>query len=181
MAHSKLLAEIHRLRDAREIGSFYANAADSWQHLTGFVEFVSQEHFLVRGVSSHGFQNGFSLRELDELYRIETDGSFERKAAALYKLRGQKHTDFLPPLTPTCDLKLELLLAAQRRDLALMLQIGESPLVMGFVRELSDDTLDFALFEDNGAPDGFCLVEIEEIRRINCDTLTLQDLKLLAR
>ena len=149
---------------------------------TGFVLAVSDHHLVFASINYHGRYDGWHLRALDELCRVDSGGRYEDKVLSLYRAREQNHrADFLPPTDLSSDLVSELLQAAQGHEIAVRLYTGQRGGINGFVREIGSSTVSIDVHDDYGQADGEAVVDLESIRVILVDDEEAQDLKILAR
>ena len=76
----------------KKIASFFCNQNDTNLHLTGYVEKFNESELLIAHVSAHGYYDGYILKHLEDIYRIDYDGEYENKIEKLYKVKNQKHS-----------------------------------------------------------------------------------------
>lgn len=148
----------------------------------GFVLAISDVHIVLETLSSNGRNDGWLLRKLEDVGRIDSGGRLEETLVSLYRARGESHIrDFLPDIELGSDLQLELLLASRTHDLAVRIYNGTRDNVAGFVRELEQTTVTIETFDEHGIADGETTLTIEDVDAIRVHDEHLQDLKLLAR
>ena len=168
-------------RERRAIVCLYRSCYSS-KFSAGFVLAVSEGDVVIESLSPRGHCDGWILRELDELCRIDSNGIYEEKLMALYRARGAAHArDFLPATDLSSDLKIELLEAARQNDYAVRIHTGADEDIEGFVREVGAATVSIEKFNEYGASDGDCTLDMESVEGIFVHDDELQDLKLLAR
>ncbi len=148
----------------------------------GFVLAISDEHVVIESLSTRGECDGWILRELSDLCRIDHNGRYEEKLLSFHRLRGERHPqDFLPTADLSSNLKIEMFVAARQHDLAVRVHTGADDDVEGFVREVGADTISLEKLNEYGQNDGDCTLDMEVIEGIYIGDDELQDLKLLAR
>ena len=152
----------------------------------GWVVAFSDSHVLLELVSQNGRADGWLLRTLDDIARIDSGGRLEETVVALYRARDESH---LKPLLPAndsgndlgSDLKLELLLAARTHDLPVRIYNGNRDNIEGFVREVGTSTVTVDVFDEHGIADGESTISFDEFDAFKVNDEELQDLKMLAR
>ena len=172
------------LNAARERGTIVClyRSCYSNRFSAGFVLAISDHHVVIESVSPRGECDGWILRELDDLCRIDHSGRYEDKLLSFYRMRGQQHArDFLPETDGNSDLKLEMFVAARHHDYAVRIHTGADEDVEGFVKEVETNTVSIEKLDDYGQNDGECTFDMEVIEGITIGDDDLQDLKLLAR
>lgn len=148
----------------------------------GWVLAVSDCHVVLELVSPHGRNDGWMLRQLEAIGRIDSGGRLEETTVSLYHARGESHFKPLLPATDlNSDLKRELLLAARTHNFAVRLYNGNRDNIEGFVREIEYNTITIDVFNEHSVADGESTLELEGFEAMKVHDDELQDLKLLAR
>jgi hypothetical protein len=160
--------------------AIYSDPDSPRRFAVGWVEALSEEHVVLRHISPSGMYDGYALRFLEDVFRVETGGRYMAKALHLYRAREQRHlTDFLPD-SPSSDLLSELLLAAQKREVGVFVALEESEL-LGWVRGVGDETVTLERLDEYGESDGEVTIAFDQVLAVNADDSELQDLKLLSQ
>ena len=63
----------------KRVASFYFNKEDNCAHLTGFVLFYNAQEIVVAHITPRGEYDGYVYNKLEDLYRIEYHGNYEKK------------------------------------------------------------------------------------------------------
>ena len=181
METSKAQEVLHAARERGALVCLYRSCYSN-KFSAGFVLAVSEDDVIIESVSPRGHCDGWILRELDELCRIDSQGIYEEKLMSLYRVRGGAHArDFLPATDLGSNLKVELLEAARQNDSAVRIHTGADEDIEGFVREVGAQTVSIEKFNEYGVSDGDCTLDMESVEGIFVGDDDLQDLKLLAR
>lgn len=179
MEKQKAREVLRRAQDDEKIVCLYTSRY-SENFAAGFVEAVSENQVVLRSLTPHGRYDGWLLRVLENISRIDSGGRYEEKLLALFRARGQNHPHFLPPTDETTDLISEMLICARRSDCAVRIDIGADDDNEGFVKEVEATTITIEKFDVNGQIDSESVIELEHIEKIAVDDEDLQDLKILA-
>lgn len=158
----------------RKIGSFYFNKEDNCMHLTGFVHCYNDREIIIEHITPRGEYDGFILNKMENLYRVDYEGDYEKKIHNLYKLKNQKH-----PIMP-CDVGSligSLLKFACERERVVTLEL-ENDSITGIIDEYGD-YIKLQILNENGEKNGNSIIDIDEVVTFSCDTDYEQDLKIL--
>ena len=77
-----------------EIVSVFCNPDDAYKACVGYVVAVSDEYFIIQGVTFDGYADGYLLRHYDEIFRLDINGEYEQRLMCLYQKLGQSHSPF---------------------------------------------------------------------------------------
>lgn len=180
METQKAREVLERAKEGEKIVCLYTNPYSD-KFAAGFVEAVSENHVVLRHITVHGRYDGWLLRALDDICRIDYGGRYEETLLSLYRGRAQSHLDnFLSVTDQIIDLKSEMLLCAQRNDFAVSIDTGSDEDNWGFVKVLEAITVTIERFNLHGQIDSESVFDMEYIQKIGVDNEDLQDLKLLA-
>lgn len=179
MEQQKAREVLEQAKTGEKIVCLYSNPYSD-KFAAGFVEAISENHVVLRHLTSHGRYDGWVLRELEDLCRIEYGGRYEETLLSLFRARGQNHPTFLPSTDEATDLKSEILLCAQRNDLAVIIDTGSDTDSWGFVKSVETTTVTIEKFNAEGHIDSESVIELEHVGRVTVDDEDMQDLKILA-
>jgi hypothetical protein len=180
MEVSKALEILDGAREAGEVVCLYSNAYSS-RFSAGFVEGATHNHVVLRALSPNGRADGWLLRPLDHIARIDWRGQYEQRLLFLAQMREARWSDFLLPVELSADLAFETMGAAQRFELPVQIDSGSDEPAEGFVSELSTDSVTLDKIARDGNFDGHTIFSLDDIEKIIVDDADLQDLALLSR
>jgi hypothetical protein len=173
------------LRQALEsdalIGVF-SDPADPAAFMVGWVEAVTDEHVLLRHLSTHGRYDGYRLLAIDDIFRLDTAGRYLERLRLLSQVREERFVRFFKAkMSREADLVTETLLAAQQHELLVRVYILDGDHESGWVKDLTHDTVTITRLDEYGIADFEATVHLEAISEVHCDDEGLQDLQILAR
>ena len=87
---------LKKLIDTEKIASVFCNPDDSYKASVGFVAAVSEDYFILRGVSVFGAADGYLLRRYDTIFRMDVNCEYERRLMLLYGKLKEAHAPFTP-------------------------------------------------------------------------------------
>ena len=160
----------------KRVASFYFNKEDNCAHLTGFVLFYNAQEIVVAHITPRGEYDGYVYNKLEDLYRIEYHGNYEKKIERLYNLKKQTHK----MLFYDGDNILSHLLDLARVSGRLVSLELRNDTITGYIMEYGD-YVKVNLIDENGVADGECVINIDEVVTISIDTDYEQDLERLYR
>ena len=68
----------------QKVASLYFDKENPFSHLTGRILQIRQNEVLIAHISMHGCYDGYILKRIDDLYRVDVDGKYEQNRAALF-------------------------------------------------------------------------------------------------
>ena len=171
------LQTIQHCKKNHIISSFYFSIDDCDAHLTGYVIDYDSQHILIARITSHGLYGGYTLKKIENIHRVDYNGSYEKKIEALYQAKQQSHPD-ATKITKNDGILKNTILYAHKHKLIVSVIFQENYL-SGWVSAIDEDVLSLELLDENGKPDGRTDISWDAIDTVYVDTDDEQDLKLL--
>ena len=161
----------------KKVVSIYTNLDDTNSHLTGYVVGFNNHEVLIAHISAHGLYDGFILKCIDDIYRIDYSSEYEQKIENLYKHKKQTHPN-MELLNLKRDLFCALLDYAQDNELVITFEFEDNYL-SGFVEYYTDKTVNLKVISDYGYDNGISIIDIDKVLTVSVDTDDEQDIKML--
>ena len=133
---------------------------------------MNDSEVLIAHISPNGYYDGYVLKHIEEVYRVEYDGEYEKRIEKLYRAKGQAHN--FASAEDDGALFYTALSFAKENDLVVSLMLGDDYRA-GFVDNYNDDTVFLNALNE----DGVAVVRINEILWLEIDTDYEQDLRIL--
>ena len=172
---------LNNLVDTDQIVSVFCNPDGAYKSCVGYIVAVSDEYFIMKGVSFDGYADGYLLRRFDEIFRLDTNCEYEQRLMYLYGRLKQSHADF--------DAFSENLLVdffMHAKDNRLVVGVGvrdySAKSMYGFVEEIDceNQTLTFIDLNDNGKETGGnYLITFDTVKRASMNSEDEEKLQLL--
>lgn len=161
--------------EAKTIGSFYCNQAESGKHLTGYVAAYNEDELFIKHVSPDGYYDGFILIHISDLIRVDVAGQYEKKISTLYTLRNQKHpyVNFV-----SNGFFASLMEFAHNNRLVVSIELDDS-ILSGFIQFFDENCICLQVVNEYGYTDGETYILSDNVLSVAVDTSTEQNLKLL--
>ena len=173
---------LQRAKESENPVALYTNVENPRAFLAGWVEAVSNDHVVLRHLSPEGRYDGYVLKYLDAIFRVDTEGRYLERLSFLFNARKQEFKGRLMPETDAdSNLIPEILGAAQNAEMMVTLEIAADDIENGSVKEISFDTVSLDVFDHYGVIDREATVHMEAISEVRVDSERLQSLKLLSR
>jgi len=159
---------------SREIVSVHTDKEDWSSCAVGLVDGLSDLHVCLKSISKDGCVGGFEVRRLEDIFKLDCDGSYERK---LRNLVDATQISLPASIGESSDLLLDVLERAKEQGLVVTIWGGDlDDSLVGFVRELSDEAVRVSVVDEFGCADGYSWLSLEEI--VALDAGTAPELKL---
>lgn len=160
--------------------SFYCNPDDTDAHLTGYIEKFNEDELLIAHISSHGCYDGFILKRVTDVYRMDYDGEYEKKIERLYKIKKQSHSTV--SACSDCNKKIlyTLLDFAKENEYVISLEFQDSYLsgvVNGY--DYDKDIIYLSIIDNYGHEEGVSIIHTCNVVTVSVDTDDEQDLNHL--
>ncbi|BCM89285.1 hypothetical protein IAD21_01130 [Abditibacteriota bacterium] len=161
--------------------AIYCNPDNPRAFLAGWVEAVSETHVILRHLSPEGRYDGYVLKYCDSIFRVDTEGRYLERLAFLFSARKQKFPSVLvSDYDAQTNLIIEILLAAQREDLLVTVEVAAEDFDNGAVKSVEMETMTLEVFDPYGVIDREATIHLEAISEVRVDSERLQSLKLLS-
>lgn len=163
-----------------KIISIYANKQDENLATVGIMEKVTAHEYILQRIDTHGMYSGFIVREIENIFRIESDGKYEEKIRKLvqYKKSTPKEipfsvleSAFIESVTHCMQSNASILIGVKNRD----------ALISGFVTDIKKNLVSVESIDYDGTSDGVVIVSMKDIDYIEFDSPTCADIDILAR
>ena len=140
---------MNELKISGEIAAVYTDIENPERFSVGYIVALTEEQMLMLHIGLHGEMDGYSVNNLDDVYRIETDSKYINKIKALCSF----NPDEAFKIAITDNLLTDLLNAAvTRRCIADVDLIGDR--VIGYVEKVVEGKVYMEQIDDYGEYDG---------------------------
>lgn len=145
----------------------------------GFILDVSKNFVLMAHITPFGFYDGFIIKKLSHIFKIESDGKYGNKVQKLYQIQNQSHTSIqLSTESPVCNLLIhamnyELIVCGEMLD-------SENDDFQGYVTKIDNAShVRIQSVDDYGRINGIQIIKIDDITHLACDSDNEAALKIL--
>ncbi|HAL74158.1 MAG TPA: hypothetical protein DCM45_03575 [Clostridiales bacterium] len=167
-----------------EIISVYLNILDSQQICAGKVLAYDAEYFCIENISKHGRFDGFSLRRICDVFRIDSQGSYENRLMKLNECYKNDNENILDNLSNFGEndnlLKKVLQLAKGHQTLvSILLDNSDDDDLTGAIYDIQGHDITMSKVNFYGQNDGLSVIQIKNIVAIDYNTDDEKSIKLL--
>lgn len=163
---------LDRAMEKKYLVSVFSNISSPENFSIGIVSGLTKRHLLLEQISTNGLYDGYSVRSIDSIFRVDINGIYENKIKRLYDLKKQKHFKIIGKLiNDKSDLYVEILSAAKNHKLVVALVTEESSeSIIGWVSVVSHKLIEINRINSDGISDGSSFIKLEKIEKVYCDT-----------
>lgn len=183
MQDSSIMFFLKRSLINKTFASVFTNSEQPDKCSVGFVGALTEGHVLINHVTYTGLSDGFAIRRVEDIFRIDFDGQYEQKLEKLYFLQKQFHQELITsPISNEINLFKEVLVNSQRsgRVVDICIDYTESQEdVIGRVKEVNDIEVVISRISQEGKDDGESVLFLNDIIKLNCDSQDEHILQLL--
>lgn len=155
----KLLIE---LINDKKVVSIYTDVDNYDCFAVGYIVALKNEKILVYHIGSHGEDDGYSVINIGDIYRIETESKYINKLRDLSNVNVEETIKF----NTTDDLLMDLLNEAIHSQCIVKLSLNHiSNLLMGYVIKIEDNKVYMLQIDQYGEDDGHTVFFCNEIQR----------------
>lgn len=179
---NNFIAHLRRSMHETAMISVYSNINEPDKCSVGIVEAVADEHFIMKHVTPNGLYDGYVIRRLDQIFRLDFNGQYEQRLELLYKLQNQRHQNFFKNKIKMSNFCADVLLMAQKSNFIVSVCIDETETqddIVGFVNHVKDTESIISRISFEGLEDGESVFLIDDVVKINCDSEDERVLELL--
>ena len=173
---------LQRARESQSLVAIYTNVDSPRAFLAGWVEAVTQEHVVMRHLSPEGRYDGYVLKYVDSIFRVDAEGRYIERLQFLYNARNQEFPARLINGDVADDASLipEMLSAAQNEGMMVSIEVAADDMENGVVRDVGFDTVLLEVYDYFGSIDREATIHLEAISEVRVDSERLQSLKMLS-
>lgn len=172
MGESIILSTLNDSLKERIIVSVFSNRNNPESCAVGFIEKISDEQVVIKHVTSTGLYDGYAIRRLNDIFRVDINGQYEKRLLKLYNVQNQEHPNIIKT-KKEANLFKEVLTVAQNLKLVVSVCIDETEEqedIVGWVKDFGDKEVIIKQISFEGLDDGESAFYIEDIVKINCDS-----------
>ncbi|TCS92077.1 hypothetical protein [Hazenella coriacea] len=183
MKESYIMSVLKRSFEEGLMVSVYSNRYQPEKSSVGFIDSLTTEQFVMKHVTPEGISDGYIIRRIEDVFRVDVSGEYERRLELLYSIQKQQHEDFIKILAmQNLNLFKESLSIAQKKNLVVTICVDETENqddIIGFVKDVCAKEITISRITYSGLEDGESTVFIEDVIKMNCDTTGEKTFKLL--
>ncbi|MCP1224315.1 hypothetical protein [Sebaldella sp. S0638] len=159
---------------------FYFNESKLNSLFVGYVDMVKDNIIRIRAVSPEGLNDGYILRRLSDIIKIERNTLYLKKIKKIAENLHYLEKNIEINNTKEKDLLTDTLKIAKKKKLLITLYFDEDKSSLtGYVKELGDEEIKISVIDEYGMEDGEHTVTINIIDQIDINSLDNRKIELL--
>ena len=171
------------LKQVNECGiltAIYTNKNDYDKFSVGYILSVAEDSFLTKHLSTRGEFDGYSVRKVDDVYRVETNGLYLHKIEQLYKQKINQVE--IPAIDTNGNLLLNAITYAINNNFITIICIDESANdIVGYIESFDNYNIKVLQISEYGQKNGETIFSVDEIIKICINDTDCVDLDILYR
>ena len=137
-----------------------------------YIDLITDKEVRLRSISSDGEDDGYEIRRLKEIFRVDYDGKYENKIKFLNNSQGKIFRYFkLAKKIENNNIFLTTLRGAKQNNLGVTLWLKDNDnSVAGYIKSINLTSITLSLVDDYGQEDGLITLNLKEITAMSCNT-----------
>lgn len=173
-----LLLELIDSNKQEEIISVFTNVEESQKFSVGIVSELFENEIIINHYLPNGKYDGFIVKQIDEIYKIEKGSKYLKKIKILSQLHQVVHNK-LERVQENGFSTLLTYAFKNKKVVSIELFGSENNDAVGFVKKIDENSCTIVALDEYGEEDGFAIFSIEDITHLSCDGDEETVLKLL--
>jgi len=159
--------ELCEIMASQVFAALYSNFSDTTSFIYGKIIAVNEQHLLIYMISPDGNFDGFLMKKVDDIFRIETGGQYSRKMSRLISEDATTHSSDI--ILSTDDIPSSLLTASKTMQQVVAIEQMNSGInnVIGIVKNISGSCVAVSQIDEYGNADGVSYIQISDISQIS--------------
>ena len=158
--------------------AMYLNRSDYDKFVVGNIISITEEWLLIKHLSPRGEFDGYSIRSVDDVYRVEIGGAYLERIERLSKHNEINSTFPIPNLDG--DILINLVNYAMYNECVSVISLDEDATdIVGLITNASNGMIRIKELTEFGHINGETMFPIKEILKICVNDIECMDLNLL--
>jgi hypothetical protein len=171
---------LEEAKKQKRIVSIFLDTDDLSSCSVGFVNEVTNEYTRLDSVSPNGESAGQEIKPLDEIFRIDFGGLYEKKIELLYNNRGKIYEELSSKSPSEESLIMDTIKQAKTNNLVVELwSEDDDNSILGYVESVEKSFVKILAVDEYGRNDGIVYIKTETVRCMDCGTIRCQKIKFL--
>lgn len=177
--------KLYQIRSSGEIIGIYNDRFATTKFTAGYLLEYDTDYALLGSLSPLGTYDGYILHSISSIYRIDSGGKYEAQLTILAEENKTSHAEFseYESRNESDALIFKLLDFADKTGKIISIELNDSSYndVTGYIDEYDEVHLSVRKINENGDPDGYALIFIDDITLLACDTDEEQRIDMLIK
>jgi hypothetical protein len=167
--------ELFKYYKMHKLVSVYVEIENTDSFLTGFINSLDDEGFIINHISPYGQYDGYIYIKIEDVYRLEVDSQYIKKIEKLMSVNYvKKHQKINIDAEKT--LFLNFLIFAKHYQKLISIELGDESFfsITGFIEKIEHNILKINQIDEEGKTDGVSFIKMFQINSCQCDTIDEQ-------
>lgn len=147
----------------------YTNMASTEKFSAGIITGVFINDFIIEHFTSFGQYDGYIVKKIDDVFRLETESKYVKKLENLIQHYKNRHDPIEYKLSSGA-LNVINYAKKQNKVISITLFDNEDVDLSGYVEKFNDELIWINALDSYGEEDGKCIVRVDDITFLSCDT-----------
>ena len=135
----------------------------------GYIRCINKSHIVLKHIDTNGLEDGYVLRNFNDIYRIDSNGKYENYIEKKYKRRGIIHEEI--GLDANKDLLMQLLCIALDSNKIVSISMLDEEVITGYVDKIIEHNgVVLRSIDMYGECDGNTIIYMSDIQGLNYDS-----------
>ncbi len=159
---------LERLYLSQQLALIYTNTEETDKFFAGYVNQIFSNQVIINNISPYGKYDGFCIKMLEDIYRVETESQYAKKIEILSQYYNVNH-DAIEMINDNGIVSLLNYAKKYNKIVSIGLLQSEFVDVVGFIEEIDLQQCRIREIDQYGLEDGVCTIKIEDITYMSCD------------
>lgn len=159
--------------------SIYTNKRNTNLFSVGIVVKYDEDEVVLKSIDYYGEYDGYIARKIDTIFNIDIDTKYNTTLYKLYTLKKQKHSKIKFNESCKDSIYKELIENAMNNNLFVSIKEKNKKEYTAKIEKMEKHTLYLNIINEYGIHLKKYLSNIDDIKKINCDTKDEQCIQLL--
>lgn len=172
----KMDNQLNNYMDKKEAISLFLEDDDD-KFYVGNIIAVDEKCFIINSITTRGYYDGFRLFFIDDLTRININGSYEKKIKLMATDSAQDKCDF----DFKNNLFINILTHIQSAKKIASFGLYSQSIITGYIEDFNKSTITLNVLDEYGRDDGKTIITLDHIKQISFDSgeeLILDELRI---
>ncbi len=168
---------LEMLKSSQRLVSVFSDIEEPSTCSVGYIHQFDECWMAMAHITPEGFEDGYIFRKIENIFRIDFDGVYEKKVEYLQNQNLKKHEQL--NLCSEKGIFVAAMNEAMRTKKMMAINVLGGDDVIGSVYSISESFVTMQKFTDFGDEDGLTVIPLEVITKFNYDNLDLRSINCL--